>query len=332
MTVPHVHGVTSTAGGASWAVYGDRGLRDSHPSTRHRRSEPAPTRCQTPIHRRLRSTSSRDSGSTSSRDLGCTSSQECGISFRWQTPIYTRNLVDEDCVHPEVLDRVATATLEAFSAFEAEYSGPGAAANDQFFELQRLRSYQRGGILATMREIATLEGLLYDESMHVLHACKVNRDILQLFELGALGVDLWASIHRDGTAHQRHVHENSLLSGVCYIQVPEQAGALKLHDPRHRSDPVLVRSSSVRHDRIEPPLTKARADEFIFQPRVGDVIIFAPWVEHEVKPTNDDEARVSISFNLHGKWGQLLPAIWTPDGTLRKDEDDEVIIVDRRGK
>ena len=42
---------------------------------------------------------------------------------------------------------------------------------------------------------------------------------------------------------------------------------------------------------------------------------------------------IDMCADVHmGMFCQLLPAIWTPDGTLRKDEDDEVIIVDRRGK
>jgi hypothetical protein len=55
------------------------------------------------------------------------------------------------------------------------------------------------------------------------------------FEFDADGDELiwtWASVHYDGIEHLVHDHPASLLSGTLYLQVPQDAGWLKLHDPR----------------------------------------------------------------------------------------------------
>eukprot|EP01043_Picozoa_sp_COSAG02_P024392 COSAG02_NODE_1331_length_13215_cov_3.173058_1_plen_429_part_00 len=55
------------------------------------------------------------------------------------------------------------------------------------------------------------------------------------FEFDANGDELiwtWASVHYDGIEHLVHDHPASLLSGTLYLQVPQDAGWLKLHDPR----------------------------------------------------------------------------------------------------
>jgi hypothetical protein len=45
--------------------------------------------------------------------------------------------------------------------------------------------------------------------------------------------------------------------------------------------------------------TRAGAD-FELAPAIGDMVVFAPWIEHAAAPTRcgHDDARVSFSFNL----------------------------------
>ena len=84
-----------------------------------------------------------------------------------------------------------------------------------------------------------------------------------------------------------HVHENSLLSGVVYAQVPPGSGSLRLTDPR-----------------IAASRTAVHGSDFALSPTVGDLVVFAPWIEHRAETTrcSGPDVRVSFSFNLHGCW------------------------------
>lgn len=62
-----------------------------------------------------------------------------------------------------------------------------------------------------------------------------DRDARGTFEFDANGDELiwtWASVHYDGIEHLVHDHPASLLSGTLYLQVPQDAGWLRLQDPR----------------------------------------------------------------------------------------------------
>lgn len=93
---------------------------------------------------------------------------------------------------------------------------------------------------------------------------------------------LWTSIHQNGTFHAAHHHQNSAISGVFYIQVPEGAGDIVFYDPRGAL----------------PPFGKT----LHIKPEVGKIVVFPSWLLHEVQPTISTKSRISISFNIDGKW------------------------------
>ena len=43
---------------------------------------------------------------------------------------------------------------------------------------------------------------------------------------------LWINILGEGGNHSGHIHPNSIISGTCYITMPEGAGAIRFEDPR----------------------------------------------------------------------------------------------------
>ncbi|MEM8615796.1 MAG: TIGR02466 family protein [Pseudomonadota bacterium] len=99
---------------------------------------------------------------------------------------------------------------------------------------------------------------------------------------------LWVNILGEGGHHSGHIHPNSVLSGTCYIEMPEGAGRLKLEDPRL---PMLMAA---------PPL-KPNAHHLRFHylaPVAGEVILWESWLRHEVMASQSEDPRVSISFNF----------------------------------
>jgi hypothetical protein len=75
--------------------------------------------------------------------------------------------------------------------------------------------------------------------------------------------------HRTVTHH--HDENDELLSVVYYIRVPENSGALILHDDDKR----------IR-----------------IQPREGKLVMFAPKVLHEVTANHSSELRLSVAINV----------------------------------
>jgi uncharacterized protein (TIGR02466 family) len=100
---------------------------------------------------------------------------------------------------------------------------------------------------------------------------------------------LWINILGEGGHHSGHIHPNSVLSGTIYVAMPDGAGGLKLEDPR------LVMMMAAPQLTKDAPETMKRF--FYLQPRPGDIVIWESWLRHEVMTSQNEEARITVSFN-----------------------------------
>lgn len=100
---------------------------------------------------------------------------------------------------------------------------------------------------------------------------------------------LWVNILGEGGQHSGHIHPNSVISGTCYVAMPDGAGRIKFEDPRL---PMMMAA---------PPLTDnapATAQRFHYiAPQAGDVLMWESWLRHEVMPSQAEDPRISVSFN-----------------------------------
>jgi uncharacterized protein (TIGR02466 family) len=104
---------------------------------------------------------------------------------------------------------------------------------------------------------------------------------------------IWINVLPPGGAHSSHLHPHAVVSGTCYVAVPEGAGAIKFEDPRLG----LMMAAPPRKKRAR---TENR--QFIYEvPRPGTVLLWESWLRHEVPPNEAEEDRVSVSFNYG--WG-----------------------------
>lgn len=100
---------------------------------------------------------------------------------------------------------------------------------------------------------------------------------------------LWLNILGEGGHHSGHIHPNSIISGTCYVAVPDGAGRIKFEDPRL---PMMMAAPPVKADAPE------EAKRFFYiSPAAGDVLMWESWLRHEVMPSQTDAARISVSFN-----------------------------------
>jgi len=95
----------------------------------------------------------------------------------------------------------------------------------------------------------------------------------------------WANINDAGSYNVVHSHPGTDLVVVYYPKVSAQSGNLMLI----RNDSAL--SSSLFNN-------KRQELSFPLRPETGRAYAFPGWFLHYVEPSQDDEARVSVAFNL----------------------------------
>lgn len=104
---------------------------------------------------------------------------------------------------------------------------------------------------------------------------------------------MWANVHDSGHKHQSHVHPNSFISGVFYLQVPEESemvGDLYFNDPR------TLKSMMYADFKKSSPISDRN---WIYKPETGMMVLFPGWLEHgtNIFVCNSGEKRVAVSFN-----------------------------------
>jgi uncharacterized protein (TIGR02466 family) len=125
----------------------------------------------------------------------------------------------------------------------------------------------------------------------------IDRNVLEvatflswdLTKIAATITTCWAMVNDKYASNALHDHPNSILSGVYYLQTPENCGGITFTDPR----------SSSRM--LNPPLTEFNLwtlPKISYKPQAGTMLLFPSWLMHGVEPNLSDEARISMSFNI----------------------------------
>jgi len=116
--------------------------------------------------------------------------------------------------------------------------------------------------------------------------CLLNivRDITKPYARGELKfLEMWAMVNTKYNYNAHHIHEG-IISGVFYLQVPKHSGKLVLCNPALRSQGHSIRNM-----------------DYPIEPERLALILFPSWLEHYVEPSETDEPRVAISFNIGEK-------------------------------
>lgn len=100
--------------------------------------------------------------------------------------------------------------------------------------------------------------------------------------------NMWININGKGHMNHPHVHPGSSLSGVYYVKSnPKNAGRIMFMNPNayHCNEDVIENFT---------PVTSAKYFQW---PEEHKLLIFPSYMAHYVEPNQDDEDRISISFN-----------------------------------
>ena len=101
-----------------------------------------------------------------------------------------------------------------------------------------------------------------------------------------LQISFWFNEMQQGHSSTKHTHDedNELLSGVYYVNVPENSGD-------------LVLSSTVKGEKD----SDENIDEERVTPKAGEFIFFKPNLSHSVAMNHSNEMRLSIWMNIWPK-------------------------------
>lgn len=100
---------------------------------------------------------------------------------------------------------------------------------------------------------------------------------------------LWINILGEGGHHSGHIHPHSVISGTCYVAMPDGAGRIKFEDPRL---PMMMAAPPIKADAPD------HAQRFVYHaPEPGEILMWESWLRHEVMTSQSEEARISVSFN-----------------------------------
>lgn len=124
----------------------------------------------------------------------------------------------------------------------------------------------------------------------------------------------WINRHQTGDYSPSHWHGSSLMSGVYYVQVEENAGDIVFHkDQRHLNlfDPIIPIKFNYEKTLDQNKMNVYNTNNFGITPQAGDLVLFPSHLAHSVEVNNSNKTRYCIAFNLfpRGKGGGAINTI-----------------------
>ena len=135
-----------------------------------------------------------------------------------------------------------------------------------------------------------------------------ENDILQSFLMDCLGefppikksVDLivsaWLNINPPNSYNSMHSHPDCNLAGVLWIKTPKNCGNIVFQSPFDFQTYKEVESYTEEFKSQNKYFHK-----YNFIPIEGRIMVFPSHLEHQVKPNESKEDRISVSFNIRLK-------------------------------
>lgn len=104
-------------------------------------------------------------------------------------------------------------------------------------------------------------------------------------------LNLWFNVNGKGHSNQIHTHAGSFLSGTFYVTVPNNASDIVFY--KNTSEDHIIASAA--HIDTHTAISGATCR---YPPRDGRMVLFPSYLPHGVLPSQTEEERVSLAFNL----------------------------------
>jgi uncharacterized protein (TIGR02466 family) len=122
---------------------------------------------------------------------------------------------------------------------------------------------------------------------------------------------LWANINPTGGLNSPHTHPNNFLSGVYYVELPDDVGQIVFSDPRPQASGILPQVKK---------WNKYVGNEIKLEIKPGRMVMFPAWLVHSVPVNRSPRERISISFNIMftGFTEAMSRPLWTGTAPVRR--------------
>ena len=100
---------------------------------------------------------------------------------------------------------------------------------------------------------------------------------------------MWSIINKKNSFNEKHHHGNSSLSAAYYVKADQDSGDIVFYDPRHAFIFAHPEASKIN---------ELNAQVKSITPKAGTLVLFPSFLEHSVKPSQSDDDRIVISFNI----------------------------------
>ena len=100
---------------------------------------------------------------------------------------------------------------------------------------------------------------------------------------------LWINVNGEGVGHSLHNHPGSLISGMYYVDVPEE----------DMGDVQFIRNDEAKYFLPEANLEKFNNITTLlatYKPITGLMLLFPSWINHTTTSNKSKKQRISISF------------------------------------
>tara|TARA_Y100000289_G_scaffold54591_1_gene57120 strand:+ start:273 stop:884 length:612 start_codon:yes stop_codon:yes gene_type:complete len=185
----------------------------------------------------------------------------------WCTPIWRVNLSDNN-IHPTKTS--LNEDLLNFVIGEVEKNP------------QIIQKSNRGGWQS--RTDLYKEPALEDLKKQIYNVCKSIFPSMQ----GMYFQQMWAAVNKKDNYNTLHQHGQYMLSGGYYLQVPENSGEISFRDPRPGAISNWIATNIIRQGEWEK-----------YMPKASDMMIWPAFLDHFVLPSQSDQDRIMISFDLN---------------------------------
>lgn len=120
----------------------------------------------------------------------------------------------------------------------------------------------------------------------VFEVCEFDRNKLSLKRVSS-----WSNIHHYSDWAQEHIHMNSFVSGVWYLETSENCGDLQFHSPHIGfGEPLDFEISN---------FNEYNSRSWDFSPEKNKIYIFPSTLKHSVYRNETKKNRTSIAFNYY---------------------------------
>lgn len=103
--------------------------------------------------------------------------------------------------------------------------------------------------------------------------------------------NIWVNISEYKDSNVNHIHPNSVLSGVFYLDVSEDTGSLHFYNPAQFLMDYVLNGNVNKY-------AETNSCTWTVDPICNLLLLFPGWLEHSVGPNlNKKRKRISLSFN-----------------------------------